>query len=324
MAIEPATLQSFKRAKDIADKIKVTRPIIEKRLRELSDKLAKAGDASDQENIKLYLKALNGEKHLLTTAMDQVQMGIDNVKAVEDDEEFLNTRLKELETVSGPLIEAKTMFTRLYANAMALEKMVKEQLDKAVDANADLTDKLASLDKKIADLEKRATPAAKKAGLIQHYAEDAVQNHDAKELQKQQSDLDALDLPGIVSDTGSVKEDYDWAVKAVKDASVSKGQLKDLLDDLKDFSDRLKELGSTADDLGRIEKVVSALKMDKVDVSKAAKVLSIEKKGEAQLAKVLSGPSDKWAAGLDGLAKQLGISAKGKDMVQKLGKAGIA
>ena len=324
MAIEPATLQAFKRAKELSDKLKAVRPQIEKRLGDLINKLAKASDDLDEQNIKLYLKALDGEKHLLTKAMESVTVALANIEQVEDDEDFLNTRLKELEAVSGPVNEAKKSFDRRYADAMAQEKMAKDAAKKANNANTTLTERLASVDKQIADVEKLAVPANKKAQLIEHMADEAVADHDAKELQKLQNDMEALDIPGIISDYNNAKENNDWAVKGVKEATLEAGQRREMIDDLKDFSDRLKVLASTTDDLADFQKGVAAMKIDKVDVSKAAKVLSIDKKGEAQLAKVLGGPSDKWIAGLDGLAKQLGMNVRGKDMVQKLGKAGIA
>jgi hypothetical protein len=324
MAIEQATLQAFKLAKELSDKLKVVRPQIEKRLDELINKLAKAADDLDEQNIKLYLKALDGEKHLLTKAMASVTVATANIEQVEDDEDFLNTRLKELEAVSKAVKEAKNSFDQRYATAMAIEKMARDAAKKAGSENTKLTERLASVDKLIADVEKLAVPASKKAQLIERWAGEAVEAHDAKGLEKQQSDMDALDVPGIISDFNNAKENNDWAVRSVKEATLEAGQRREMIDDLKDFADRLKALASITDDLDDRQKSVAAMKLGKVDVSKAAKVLSIDKKGETQLAKILGGPSDKWAVGLDGLAKQLGMNVRGKDMVQKLGKAGIA
>lgn len=324
MSIEPATLQAFKRAKDLSDKLKAARPQIEKRLTALMDKLAKATDDLDADGIKLYLKALDAEKHLLTTAMQSVAVANANIEEVEDDEDFLNTRLKELEAVKAPLDEAKKSFDRRYADAMAIEKMAKDAAKKAAQGNTKLIERLASLDKLIADVEKLAVPASKKARLMQYFADEAVVNRDVKALAKQQADMEALDVPGIVSDFGNAKDEDVRVIKGVKEATLEAGQQADTIDDLKDYADRLKALDAMTDELSDTAKRIAAMKIDKIDVSKAAKALSIDRKGEAQLAKVLSGPSDKWATGLEALAKQLGVNARGKAMVQKLGKAGIA
>ncbi|HZV93839.1 MAG TPA: hypothetical protein VFF72_11520, partial [Caldimonas sp.] len=152
MSIEPATLQAFKRAKELSDRLKAARPQIEKRLTALMDKLAKATDDLDADAIKLYLKALDGEKHLLTTAMQSVVVATANIEEVEDDEEFLNTRLKDLEAVKGPVDEARKSFDRRYADAMAIEKMAKDATKKAGQANTRLIERLAALDKLIADV----------------------------------------------------------------------------------------------------------------------------------------------------------------------------
>jgi len=249
MAIEQATLQAFKLAKELSDKLKVVRPQIEKRLDELINKLAKAADDLDEQNIKLYLKALDGEKHLLTKAMASVTVATANIEQVEDDEDFLNTRLKELEAVSKAVKEAKNSFDQRYATAMAIEKMARDAAKKAGSENTKLTERLASVDKLIADVEKLAVPASKKAQLIERWAGEAVEAHDAKGLEKQQSDMDALDVPGIISDFNNAKENNDWAVRSVKEATLEAGQRREMIDDLKDFADRLKALASITDDL---------------------------------------------------------------------------
>ena len=321
---EPVTLQRFKYTKELSDKLKAVRPVIETRLAELTTKLQRAIDSLDEANIKLYLKALEGEKHLMTTAMETVATALRNIADIEDDEDFLNTRLKDLEAVSGPVDEAKKSFDKRYAAAMVLERSAKAAAVKAKSQGTVLTDQLAELDKEIADVEQLVVPAAKKADTIERLAGSAIIDRDEKALKKQKDDFDALDVPGIVSGYGNVQENLVWAVKSVKDATLDAASRKELNDDLSSFADRIKDLKADVQNLDDMRKTVPDMSIAKIDVGKAAKALSIERKGEAPLAKILGLPSDKWASGLDGLARQLGMKTTGKDMVKLLDKARIA
>jgi hypothetical protein len=97
----------------------------------------------------------------------------------------------------------------------------------------------------------------------------------------------------------------------------------EMLAGVKDLLAREAGVSAYVEQLGKLKDRIPALAIASVDIAKTAKALAIERKGEAPLAKVLAGPAAKWEQGLDALAKQLGLKAKGKDMVQALKKAGI-
>jgi len=323
MAVKPATVALFKSAIVEVDKIGKSRKAIDAKMKEITAKLEAAIDKKQKPMIDLYLKSLEAEVNLITRAMTPVDVTIGNLNEVQDDEDFVATRLADLEKLTNIVNEARDDYTQLFEEAKNLENKAEKASDAIDDSRGQALRALARLDRGVDDAKKDLGALFRKADEVASRASAAVDAHDAKALSEAQKAFDALGIEVVLN----LHADLIERVKAFGKQALSKTYGPDLqaelLDGVKDML--AKEAGTKVyvEQLGVTSKLVAGMVIEAVDIAKAAKALAIERKGEAQLAKVLNGPLSGMEKGLDALAKQLGMKAKGKDMLVALKKAGI-
>ena len=323
MAVQASTVAAYKIAVTETDKIVKANKAIDPKFREITGKLVAAMKDKDQPKIELYMKSLEIERTAITAAMKSVDMALGNLRQVETDDDFVATRLADIEKLMNIVDAAKKSLTAKFRAVEKLDAEAEKAADAARDVGEEAAQTLARIDRDVDEEKKRLAALYRKAEALNTKASDAVDERDAKALKEAQSAFEALDV-----DTELVM--HDELIKLIKSfAEQAKAPVygpdvrAEMLAGVKDLLAREAGVSAYVEQLGKLKDRIPALAIASVDIAKAAKALAIERKGEAPLAKVLAGPAAKWEQGLDALAKQLGLKAKGKDMVQTLKKAGI-
>ena len=323
MAVQASTVAAYKIAVTETDKVVKANKVIEPRFRDITGKLVSAMKDKDQPKIELYMKALEVERTAITTAMKSVDMALGNLRQVETEDDFVATRLADIEKLMNIVDAAKKSLTAKFRAIEKLDAEAHKAADAARDVGEEAAQTLARIDRDVDEEKKRLSALYRKAEDLNTKASDAVDERDAKALKDAQSVFDALDV-----ETQLLM--HEELIKLIKSfAEQSKAPVygpdarAEMLAGVKDLLAREAGVNVYVEQLGKLKDRIPALAIKPIDIAKAAKVLSIERKGEATLAKVLNGPVAKWEQGLDTLAKQLGLKTKGKDMLQALKKAGV-
>jgi hypothetical protein len=296
---------------------------VDPRFEDIAKEIGAAIEKGDKPMIEFYLKSLKPTIAAITEAMSDVSTAEGQIRGIEKEEDFLASNYDEVEKLGKAVSDAKKHFTKRYQDAKRLENTAEKALGTAGSADDEALQKLARLDHEVKDTVKRWKGWAEDAARIDDEATAAVEARDAKALaaaQKAIRPLTVLITPEMHKIT---KDEIDAIARRADDKKISEAVRADLKDGAKDL------LAAFAPAAGYLEKVqsvgkrVGALDVGAIDVKKALKVLGIEAKHEAKLAKVLKGPPANFEKGLSALAKELKLDTTGKDMLAELRKAHV-
>jgi hypothetical protein len=323
MAARPQSAGEFKKIKLVAGQIARIKAVLDPKWKDVTGKLDGAIKAGNGAKIELYLSALDGRIKEVTKALHAARVAMGEVRELQLDEDFVAENLAAVDAAVSILSEAVTGFTAQFIQGKKLQNQAEAAADSARDASGQATAGQSELEGEMEDIKTSLSALFRKSDAIQVRAVAAVKARDAKALDKARKEYDALDIEVELFQ-------FDGLMKRVKALAASAGskdhspevqaQLKDGARDLMNQATGVKVYVEQLR-LG-IERM-KALKVEAVDVGKAAKLLSIDRAGEAALRKVLQGPPAGLDAGLEQIGKKLEPKQKGKDMLAKLKTAGI-
>jgi hypothetical protein len=289
----------------------------------LSTKIPTAIQDADGPKIELYLKSLKVEISDIDDSLEDTRAALDLLDTVENDEEFVSTRLKDVEKITKIASDARTSLTSQYKSAKQFENQAEKALDGQHGTEQEAFRNLAQLDKWIADEKKELKTAFDKSEQLNTKATEAFERRDAKSLADAQKGISALEIgvKRILFDghESSIKD----FMKKADDKRYSESATAQLKDGAQDLLSRHAGTKVYLEQLEATEKRVLGFEIAEIDVKKALKVLEIENKYEGKLAKVLKGPESSMEKGLDALAKELKLDTTGKEMLATLRKAGV-
>jgi hypothetical protein len=208
MAIDPRTINEFKKVVLLADKIMKAQKTINPRFdQDISNNLPKAIKDKDGSKIDLYLAGLKACLKDIEVSLDDARTGLMYLKEIEiADEDFVGAHLADMDTVRGKISGAQSSLTKQFADG----KKFQMQAEAAMAGQQKTQDKayqqVAEFDKWINDEKTELKAAFQKSDQIASKAKEAFEARDAKSLadaQKAAKDLgvDVLE----VSYNGHVK-----------------------------------------------------------------------------------------------------------------------
>ena len=323
MAIKPETLTQFKKAVVEVDKIVKARKAIDPKFKNLSAKLVAAMQAKDGPMIGLYLKALAATVNEITAAMHHVDIAYGMLGEIEEDEDFVAARTADLEKLMKIVSEARTSFTKEFEAAKQLENKGEKAQAASEDAGELQIRQLARLDRMVDEERKSIAALFHKAEALNDKASTAAEMHDARGLAEAQRAYAALDVSGAL-------DQHEFAVNSVKvfgeqsakNAALSAEVKDDIKDGVSDMQSKLAGTNAYVEQLQGLEKRIPGLKVEAIDITKAAKVLELDHQ-DAKIRKALDGPASGWERGLEALSKELRMKKNGKQLLLDLKRAKV-
>jgi hypothetical protein len=323
MAVKPQTAASFKEAVVFVDKIGKARKTIEPAFRELSGKLASAMQAKDGPMIELYLKSLGTEVSAITAAMKNVDLALGTLREVETDEDFVATRMADLEKLMKIVSEARGLFTREFAAAKQLENKAEKVLSESEDAEGQALRELARLDHEVDDDRKEMAALYARAEAVNTKCGAAVDAHDVGALKQAQKAFAALSVDvALTLHDILVQRVSEFGKKDALSKDLSAQAQDELKDGVKDMQVKLAGVRAYAEQLRQMLDRIPGLAVADIDLKKAAKVLELDHQ-DARIAKALAGSSSSWERGLEALSKELKMKKNGKQLLQDLQRAKV-
>jgi hypothetical protein len=322
MATNPAAADAYKKAVLKTDQIVKAQKKINPRFEELSTKLPAAIKAADGPMVELYLKSLQVLIRDIDNSLNDTRLALGFLDTVEDDEDFVSTRLQDVEKVTKLVSDARSSLTNQYKTAKQLENQAEKSLEGQHGTQEAAFRELAQLDKWITDEKKELVAAFQKAEQLNTKATNAFEARDARHWRMPKSHAGTGDRCAedhIRRHESSLKK-FQQRAEDKRFTTQTTAELKDGVQDLLS-----RHIGSRVylDQLEKTEKRVLEFKIAEIDIKKAAKVLELDSKAEPKLAKVLKGPGPAIEKGLEALAKELKLKTSGKEMAAALRKAGV-
>lgn len=323
MATNPAAADAYKKAVLKTDQIVKAQKKINPRFEELSTKLPAAIKAADGPMVELYLKSLQVLIRDIDNSLNDTRLALGFLDTVEDDEDFVSTRLQDVEKITKLVSDARSSLTNQYKTAKQLENKAEKSLEGEHGTQEAAFRELAQLDKWITDEKKELVAAFQKAEQLNTKATNAFEARDGKSLADARKAMQALEI-GVRRITF---DSHESSLKKFQERAEDKRFTTQTTAELKDGVQDLlsRHIGSRVylEQLEKTEKRVLEFEIAEIDVRKAAKVLELDSKAEPKLAKVLKGPGPAIEKGLEALAKELKLKTSGKEMAAALRKAGV-
>lgn len=321
---KPGTAAQFAKAKIAAVQVGKVRAAFDPKWKDVVTKLRAAIKAKQNDKIDLYLAALDGRIKELNKALRAATLVRGELREIEMDEDFVAENLSEVEKAVTTVSEAVDGFTEQFDDGKGLQNEAEAASVKFQGGANQAMTSLSALENEMDEGADELSALFKKQDAIAVRAAAAFDARDAKALAKAQSDHAALNIfIALNLHEGRLKRVKEFGEKAASNAAYSDDLKKKLKDGVKDVMTKAAGVNSYVELLGESEKRVKAMKIEVVDIGKAAKALSIERAGEAGLKKVLGGPSSGYEAGLDAIGRKLDPKQKGKEMLAKLKSAGV-
>ena len=321
---KPETAAQFAKAKIAAVQIGKVRTAFDPKWKDVVTKLRAAIKAKNNDKIDLYLAALDGRIKELNKALRAATLVRGDLREIEMDEDFVAANLAEVEKAVTTVSGAVDGFTEQFDEGKTLQNEAEAASTKFQGGANQAMTNLSALENEMDEAKDELSALFKKQDPIYSRASKALEARDTKGLAKAQSDHAALHIDiALTLHEGRVKEVKEFGDKAAANANYSDDLKKKLKDGVKDIQNKAAGVNVYVEQLADADKAVKAMKIEAVDVARAAKALSIDRAGEADLKKVLAGPSAGFEAGLEAIGKKLDPKQKGRDMLAKLKSAGV-
>ena len=324
MAAEPGTAAQFAKAKAAAVQVGKVRAAFDPKWKDVVSKLRAAIKAKQNDKIDLYLAALEGRIKELNKALRAATLVRGSLREILTDEDFVAENLAEVEKAVTTVSEAVDGFTEQFDEGKTLQNEAEAASARFQGGANQAMTSLSALENEMDEAKDELTALFNKQDAILVRAAAARDARDAKALAKAQSEHAALGVDiALTLHEGLLKRVKEFGDKAASNAAYSDELKKKLKDGVKDIQNKAVGVNVYVEQLGEGEKRIKAMKIEDIDIGKAAKALSIDRAGEAGLKKVLNGPSSGYAAGLEAIGSKLDPKQKGKDMLAKLKSAGV-
>ena len=323
MAESSESANDLKAALAMPDRVAQAQKKIDPVFKDLSTKVPAAIKDGDQEMIAYYLKAMRVELNNLSTALQDIRIGLNTLKQIEEDEDFLADHLAEVEKATKTLSEARTNLTHQYESVKELENDAEKASKSPKVSKDEFFDEVAKYDKFLTGDLKHLAEAVKVIETAYEKAFDAVDVRDARMLAEAQKTTREADVQGDVDLFQDRENELKGLLKKIDDQKFDAKDAATLKDAVNDLLVRQGKARPDIRDLQKYVEEVLGLKIVQIDVKKALKVLELDAKAEAKLTKVLKGPPSGFEKGLDALAKELKLKTNGKAMLAELKKAGV-
>jgi hypothetical protein len=318
-----ATADAYKNAVLKTDQVVKAQKKINPRFDELSTKLPAAIKAADGPMIELYLKSLQALIGDIDNSLNDTRLALAFLDTVENDQDFVSSRLQDVEKLTKLVSDARSSLTNQYKTAKQFENQAEKALEGQHGTEEEAFRDLAQLDKWLADEKKELVAAFQKSEQLNTQATNAFEARDSKSLADAQKAMKALEI-------GVLRITFDGHESSLKkfqqradDKRFTEQTTAALKDGVQDLLSRHFGTKVYIEQMEKTERRVLEFDIAEIDVKKAAKVLELDSKAEPKLAKVLKGPGAAIEKGLDALAKELKLKTSGKEMVASLKKAGV-
>ena len=251
-------------------------------------------------------------------------LAVAELREIELDEDFVAAHLTDVEKAVTTVSEAVDGLTEEFDEGKTLQNDAEAASTRFQGGANQAMTNLSALDGEMDDAKDGLSALFKKQDVIHSRAAKAVESRDAKALEKAQKEHAALGIDvALTLHEALLKRVKEFGEKAASNASYSDDLKKKLKDGVKDIQGKAVGVNVYVEQLELASKRVKALSIEEIDIGKAAKALAIDRAGEADLKKVLSGPASGFEAGLEQIGRKLKPVQKGKDMLAKLKCAGV-
>ena len=321
---ESPTAVRFAKAKVTAAQIGKVRAVFDPKWKDVVAKLKAAVKAKQNDKIDLYLAALDGRIKELNKILRAATLARAELREIELDEDFVAAHLTDVDKAVTTVSEAVDGLTEEFDEGKTLQNDAEAASTRFQGGANQAMTNLSALDGEMDDAKDGLSALFKKQDVIHSRAAKAVESRDAKALEKAQKEHAALGIDvALTLHEALLKRVKEFGEKAASNASYSDDLKKKLKDGVKDIQGKAVGVNVYVEQLELASKRVKALSIEEIDVGKAAKALAIDRAGEADLKKVLSGPASGFEAGLEQIGRKLKPVQKGKDMLAKLKSAGV-
>jgi hypothetical protein len=282
---------------------------------DVTGKLDAAIKVSNTDMIKLYLPKIDEIIEQMDHVMAHAQSALGGINNLKKDEDFTNNHFDTIEKLTKTVADTRVKLTKQLQDAKKLHDLANSTLDDAQGGHDEGVQALAVLKNDVGNLKKIMDNIAKSYENVAKEGRDAYGERDQKTLTEKREDM--IDYGGHDSQVIALRAKVTDFMKRYQDKDL-KTEARYLLDDLGEMEDTLKKVKQEVKDLLALGQV------EKIDASKAAAKLGIDKADMSAFSKCLSGKSSAMEACLTPLGKKLKPVMNGKQMLEKLKTAGFA
>lgn len=312
--INPETAKALKKVTDSITAMDKENKAI--KYTDISGKLNDAIKGSNTDMIKLYLPKLDQIVEQMDHVMAHAKSALGGIEALKKDDAFANDHFDTIEKLTKTVADTRVKVTKQLEEARKLQQLGNKTLDDLQGGQEEGEQALAVLKNDVGELKKIMDNIEKSYENVAKEAREAYGERDQKTLTAKREDL--IDYQGHDAEVIALRAKVTDFMKKYQDKDKDlKAEGQYLLDDLGQMDDTLKKVKQEVKDtiaLGQVEKI---------DVAKAAKVLDIDKADLAAFTKCLNGETSKMETCLAPIGKKLDPQINGKQMIEKLRKAGV-
>jgi dihydroneopterin aldolase len=281
---------------------------------DITSKLDAAIKGSNTDMIKLYLPKIDEVIEQMDHVMAHAQSALGGINNLKKDEDFTNNHFETIEKLTKTVADTRVKLTKQLQDAKKLHDLANSTLDDVQGGHDEGVQALAVLKNDVGELKKIMDNVEKSYENVAKDAREAYGNRNQKVLTQKREDL--IDYGGHDTQVIGLRAKVTDFMKKYQDKDL-KTEAQYLLDDLGEMDDTIKKVKQEVKDtiaLGQVEKI---------DMAKAAKELDIDKADIGAFTKCLNGETSKMEACLTPIGKKLKPQMNGKQMVEKLRKAGV-
>jgi hypothetical protein len=282
---------------------------------DITGKLDAAIKGSNTDMIKLYLPKIDEIIEQMDHVMAHAQSALGGINNLKKDEDFANNHFDTIEKLTKTVADTRVKLTKQLQDAKKLHDLANSTLDDAQGGHDEGVQALAVLKNDVGNLKKIMDNIAKSYENVAKQAREAYGERDQKTLTEKREDM--IDYQGHDVQVITLRSKVTDFMKRYQDKDL-KTEAQYLLDDLGEMDDTLKKVKQEVKDL------ITLGQVEKIDVSKAAAKLGIDKADMGAFTKCLSGKSSAMESCLTPIGKKLKPAMNGKQMVEKLRTAGFA
>jgi len=316
---------TYNRAMRMPDRVAAAQKKLNPVYDELIVKVPAAIKDGDREMIEFYLKAIRVELNSISGAIQDVTIGINEFNEIEDDEEFLDGHLKEVEEATKKLTDAQKKLTEQYEKIKALENDAEKGFKSRKVSKDDMFTEVARYDKWVTQDLRTMDDVIRESYPIISKADEAMDARDAAALAEAQKKMSELALDELIDGLQSHENGLKALLKTIEDQKFDAKDTADLKDAVNDLlGDRLGKARPGVRELQQTKERIRGLKITPINVDDAMDTLGLDSKDakvKAKLAAVFKGRAQDFEKGLDKLAKELRLKTNGKAMLAELKKS---
>ncbi len=323
MPIHPNTLAIFKKLVTKTADLEKRRKKLDAEVAKRAAKLGEAISALDTTVLDIQLKALKGDIAELNGLLHDADVAVGDLNTLENDAAFMQERDDDADKVARVISETRDKVAQHFKALKQLENKGEEAWRKSLKSENFALRELARLHAGVTDLRTQLKARFEKLDKVAVKAFAAHEQRNAKALATTQAEAEALEPSMAKFEFDTHKKQVVELARSAESKDHDESTRATLKDGCQDLADELDAMSVWVEQTLKQAEAVKALKIEAIDVKKALKVLELDAKHEARLAKVLNGPPAGFEKGLQALATELKLGSTGKAMLQALRKAGV-